>query len=1026
MKPRLITLFIALLLAVAFGVALAPGPVMAQEPIATGSTAGPQALSVNPPPDAAYGAGRTLDFAVNFDKPAYLSGAGNNLALHQPASSPNSTCLLGGSPGAAVDGDYHTEWCTPNLYSASLYLTLSQTAVISQVAIYHDGYLLLGLLENNTVDFSISTSADGVTWQAFDAVTHNGDSVTYHANPNAAPARFVRVDITNGDNSLVLPATRIREVRVFAAQGLTFVVGSTVRVANYASGSGTNQHHFRYTVVAGDNDSDGIAVTGIMTGGIALADVDGHITTLVTLPAVDTTGVIVDTDPPRIDHVTALPASGTYGPGQQIDVLAAYTEPLIVSGSPQVTLTIGATDRAATYAAGSGTGTLTFRYTLQAGDSDADGIAVKSPIALNGGLITDAAGNNALLTFTGFTSAINADTTAPGITSVVAPAGLFPLGAAVDMIVSWGEAVTVGGSPRLLLDVGGKQVTATYLAGSGTATHTYRYTVGIGDLDTDGLAVMSLALNGAVLQDQVGNAAVLTLPGLSGIARIDGVAPAALAVEGPGGTVNPGEDATFVITWTEPVTVTGSPYLTITIGANERQAFYVSGSPGESLVFSYTLQGADTGALVLNAAIQLNGGSIVDAAGNGARTALECPFIGNFGVIDPTPPAVEGVIPPADGYYGPGQVLTFTLLWSEAVTVTGTPLLPFTIGGVPHNAATAGGTGTATLQFTYTIQPGDNAAAGIVLGANLDMGSGEIRDRGSNDAVTTLPATTTSGVMVDTTPPVLLGISPPAAGRYRAGGVLDWVTTWSEPLVVGGIPTATLQMGAAGVNAVLISGSGTLTLTFRYTVQPADNDADGVDLAGLGTEALRDHAGNAAAVEGLLPYTSAALVDTVAPVVLTSVVAPGHYGLNQGVPFTVTWSEPVSVIGAPYFTVTVGTAFRHAAYQSGSGSAVLVFRYVVQDDDSALAGGVAVTGAIDLDGGAICDAAGNEGLLAPLTVTGTDAVVVDTTSATEALLYMPALYVATCGALTCGASTEPAMVEPAAPIWLYLPAVDRH
>ncbi|MFN8466630.1 MAG: discoidin domain-containing protein [Caldilineaceae bacterium] len=1004
--------FAALLVATALGAALAPGSAAAQAPAGAGDPAsppgtgtvygtvvGPQAISVSPPPDGAYGAGHTLDFTVNFDKPAILANSSYNLALHQPASSPNTTCLLGGSPAATVDGDYHTEWCTPNLHSASLLLTLAQTSVVSQVVVYHDGYLLLGLLENNTVDFSISTSADGVTWHSFDSVTHNSDSVTYHSNADAAPARFVRLDITNGDNSLVLPATRIREVRVFGAQGLAFIVGSTARVANYVSGSGTNQHHFRYTVVAGDNDSDGIAVTEILTGGTTLADVDGHLTTVVTLPPVDTSGVIVDTDPPRIDHVTATPASGIYGPGQQIDVQVVYTEPVTVSGSPQVTLTVGATDRPATYTAGSGTSTLTFRYTLQAGDSDADGIAVKSPIVLNGGLLADAAGNNAQLTFAGFTTAINADTTAPGITSVLAPTGLFPFGAAVDMIVSWGEAVTVGGTPHLLLDVGGKQVNATYLAGSGTSTHTFRYTVGAGELDADGLAVASLVLDGAVLQDQVGNAAVLTLPGLSGVAHIDGVAPSALAVEGPAGTVNPGEDATFVITWTEPVTVTGSPYLTITIGANERQAFYVSGSPGTRLVFSYTLQGAESSPFALTAAVQLNGGSIVDAAGNGARTSLECPFIGNFGVVDPIPPAVEGVVPPADGYYGPGQVLTFTLMWSEAVTATGTPLLPFTIGGAPRSAATAGGANVATLQFTYTIQPGDNAAAGIVLGTNLDMSSGTIRDRGDNDAVTILPATTTTGVVIDTTLPTLLSMSPPAPGLYRAGAELDWVTTWSEPLVTSGTPTATLQMGAAGVGAALVSGSGTLTLTFRYAVQPADNDADGVALLEFATSAMCDHAGNAPAVGGLLPYTSAAIVDNVAPVVLTSAVAPGQYGLNQGVPFTVTWSEPVSVAGAPYFTVTVGTALRHAIYQYGSGSTVLVFRYLVGADDSAQAGSVAVTGTIDLDGGSIRDAAGNEGVLAPLSVTGTGAVVVHVTSpATQPLAVNDAVGLLEAGA----------------------------
>lgn len=72
--------------------------------------------------------------------------------------------------------------------------------------------------------------------------------------------------------------------------------------------------------------------------------------------------------------------------------------------------------------------------------------------------------------------------------------------------------------------------------------------------------------------------------------------------------------------------------------------------------------------------------------------------------------------------------------------------------------------------------------------------------------------------------------------------MLNWVTTWSEPLVAGGTPTATLQMGAGAVNAALVSGSGTFTLTFRYVVQPADTDADGVALVGFATDAMRDHA----------------------------------------------------------------------------------------------------------------------------------------------------------------------------------------
>jgi hypothetical protein len=66
-------------------------------------------------------------------------------------------------------------------------------------------------------------------------------------------------------------------------------------------------------------------------------------------------------------------------------------------------------------------GTLTFRYTVQSGDLDSDGIAVASPIDLNGGTITDVPGNDAVLTFTPpNTSGVLVDGVAPTITSVTA------------------------------------------------------------------------------------------------------------------------------------------------------------------------------------------------------------------------------------------------------------------------------------------------------------------------------------------------------------------------------------------------------------------------------------------------------------------------------------------------------------------------------------------------------------------------------------------------------------------------------
>ena len=48
---------------------------------------------------------------------------------------------------------------------------------------------------------------------------------------------------------------------------------------------------------------------------------------------------------------------------------------MTVTGIPTLGLTIGATARLASYYSGSGSTQLTFRYVIQAGDVDANGIA---------------------------------------------------------------------------------------------------------------------------------------------------------------------------------------------------------------------------------------------------------------------------------------------------------------------------------------------------------------------------------------------------------------------------------------------------------------------------------------------------------------------------------------------------------------------------------------------------------------------------------------------------------------------------
>ena len=84
-----------------------------------------------------------------------------------------------------------------------------------------------------------------------------------------------------------------------------------------------------------------------------------------------------------------------------LDFTVAASEPVMVTGTPRIAIDVGGVTRHAAYASGTGTAALTFSYVVQAGDFDADGITLAAPLDLNGGTLTDVAGNPASsLTFT--------------------------------------------------------------------------------------------------------------------------------------------------------------------------------------------------------------------------------------------------------------------------------------------------------------------------------------------------------------------------------------------------------------------------------------------------------------------------------------------------------------------------------------------------------------------------------------------------------------------------------------------------
>ena len=131
-------------------------------------------------------------------------------------------------------------------------------------------------------------------------------------------------------------------------------------------------------------------------------------------------------------------------------------------------------------------------------------------------------------------------------------------------------------------------------------------------------------LNGSTVQDGAGNAANLSITGLSqGSPQIDTTTPTVSSVTAPAGDYDAGKVLMLTLNMSEAVTVVGgAPTLTLNDGGT---ATYTGGSGTSALTFSYTVAaGQNTNGLAATA-VNLNGATIEDGAGNVASFSLSGP-----------------------------------------------------------------------------------------------------------------------------------------------------------------------------------------------------------------------------------------------------------------------------------------------------------------------------------------------------------------------------------------------------------------
>ncbi len=375
------------------------------------------------------------------------------------------------------------------------------------------------------------------------------------------------------------------------------------------------------------------------------------------------------------------------------------------------------------------------------------------------------------------------------ITSTNGGDGEYVVGDELEFTVTFSEAVSVTGAPRLNFrtnDTGGSSPEtrqATYDSGNSTSTElAFNYTVTSGDFDEDGIELPTgpIDLNGGTIVSQGSSSgadlAFAAIPDQGahkihiepGSPRVEVISDPASASAG----YVTGETIRIAVTWdkkvravTNPVGTSSDPnhlpggasQVTLRFDSDDNGlAAYSQAGSDYTLHFDYVVQPGDwdDGGLTTDDYLARNGGSITrkEVADGVARfvraaetgLALNVQAGHKVNVNRPRFSSLVVASSPATGdTYQAGETIKAELTFDQAMTVDatgGTPSVKMELQSTSDGAAGireldyASGSGTTKLVFEYTLQAGDSDDNGITIPAKaLKLNGGTIRDADGTD-----------------------------------------------------------------------------------------------------------------------------------------------------------------------------------------------------------------------------------------------------------------------------------------------------
>ncbi|WP_186467468.1 Ig-like domain-containing protein, partial [Bradyrhizobium stylosanthis] len=624
-----------------------------------------------------------------------------------------------------------------------------------------------------------STSADATTGNLTldtTAPTISSEAIT--------SATGIQNSTLNAGDVVSVTVNFSENVTVAGTPQLALNIGGTAVQASYSSGSGTGALVFTYTILAGQTDSNGISIdtNALSLNGGTIRDAAGNNATITAASVADNANFKVDTTAPTISSEAITNATGiqnsTLNAGDVVSVTVNFSENMTVTGTPQLALNIGGTAVQASYSSGSGTGALVFTYTILAGQTDSNGISINTnALSLNGGTITDAAGNNATITAASVTDNANfkVDTTAPTISSEAVTSatgvqnGTLNVGDVVSVTVNFSENVTVTGTPQLALNIGGATVQASYSSGSGTGALVFTYTILAGQTDSNGIGIdtNALSLNGGTITDAAGNNATITAASVADNAsfKVDTTAPTAPSITSVTddaapltGTLTSG-GSTNDTDLTVKVSLTGTGAL-----AGDTIQLYNGTGTASQLGTSYVITSGDITAGFANVQTgTLSNGTtytitarVTDAAGNQSAVSANS-FTVTEDTAAPNAPSITSAfdnVSPVLGTVANNGVTNDTTL-----TFGGTAEAGSTVTIYDTDGTTVLGTGTAV----------GGTFSGITISA-LSEGSHTLTARATDAAGNQSAAPASFTVTVDTTTPTAGTLS---LANYTDSGTSD-------------------------------------------------------------------------------------------------------------------------------------------------------------------------------------------------------------------------------------------------------------